>query len=230
MPGKRYKQAAEKVDNEKEYPLEDAVFMVQEFASARFNETIDLAVRLGIDPQKSDQAVRGSVSLPAGLGTSRTVLVFAEGEDADDAEEAGADYVGGEELAERIEEDEFLDFDVALAAEYAMRYVGPIGRILGPKGLMPSPKDGTIIPEGNFGEAVEEFKKGRVEFRSDSGGNIHVPVGKEEFSQQELENNIRYFMEHLKGERPAGASGRFFRKVVLSKTMSPGVKVDPAEF
>ncbi len=227
MSGKRYQEAEELVDKHKSYSLEEAVEIVKTFPSVGFNETVELTALLGVDPSQSDQMVRGSVSLPNGLGTERVVLCFAEGEDAEDAEEAGADYVGGEELAERIEEEEFLDFDVALAAEYAMQYVGPIGRILGPKGLMPSPKSGTVISEGNFDTAVPEFKKGRVEYRTDSGGNIHVPVGKEDFPAEDLQENAQFLLNQLRADKPPSTSGRYFRKCYLSKTMSPSVRFAP---
>ncbi len=228
MGGKRYAEARELVDKDKLYSLEDAVELVKMFETADFNETVELLALLGVDPSHSDQVVRGSISLPNGIGKERTVLCFAEGEDAEDAEAAGADYVGGEELVERIEEEEFFDFDVAIAAEYAMRYVGPIGRLLGPKGLMPSPKSGTVVSEGEFGQAVEEFKAGRLEFRTDSGGNVHVPVGQEDFSDEELVENVTFFLNHLRAIRPSGVSGRYMEKCYLSKTMSPSVRFSPA--
>lgn len=227
MTSQRYQQAKEKIDEDAVYTLSEAVAFVKEFESVQFDETVELAVALGIDPKQSDQMVRGSISLPNGVGQERTVLCFAEGDDARDAEEAGADYVGGEELADRIENEGLLNFDVALAAEYAMRYVGPIGRILGPKGLMPSPKSGTVIPEGEFGQAVEEFKSGRIEYRSDDGGNVHIPVGKDRFPADDLQGNIEYFLEHLHRKRPEGAKGRFLKRCYLSKTMSPSVEFRP---
>jgi len=228
MGGKRYAEARELVDKDRSYSLEDAVELVKMFDTADFNQTVELLALLGVDPSQSDQMVRGSVSLPNGIGKKRTVLCFAEGEDAEDAEAAGADYVGGEELAERIEEENFFDYDVAIAAEYAMRYVGPIGRLLGPKGLMPSPKDGTVVSEGAFAEAVDEFKAGRVEYRTDSGGNVHVPVGQEDFPGEQLVENVTFFLNHLRSNRPSGASGRYMQKCYLSKTMSPSVRFSPA--
>ncbi len=228
MGGQRYRQARELIDRDRTYTLEDAVERIQVLDTANFNETIELLALLNIDPAQSSQSVRGSVSLPNGIGKERTVLCFAEGEDAEDAERAGADYVGGQELAERIEEEGFFDFDVALAGEYAMRYVGPIGQLLGPKGLMPSPKDGTVVSEGDFERAVREFRSGRVEYRTDEGGNIHVPVGKEDFEPDELVENIDFFLDHLRANRPTGVSGRMFQKCYLSKTMSPSVRFSPA--
>jgi large subunit ribosomal protein L1 len=228
MGGQRYEKARQLVDKDKTYSLEDAVERIQVFETANFNETVELLALLNIDPSESGQTMRGSVSLPNGIGKERTVLCFAEGEDADDAERAGAEYVGGQELAERIEEEEFFDYDVALAGEYAMRYVGPIGQLLGPKGLMPSPKDGTVVAEGDFEQAVTEFKSGRVEYRTDEGGNIHLPVGKEDFDPDDLVENIEFFLNHLRANRPTGVSGRLFQKCYLSKTMSPSVRFSPA--
>lgn len=221
---KRYQKAAEQVDRDEVYTLPEAITFVKEFEPANFDETVELSIALGIDPDQS--SVRGSIALPNGLGQERTVLVFAEGDDAREAEEAGADYVGGEELAEKIENEGFVNFDVALAAQYAMPYVGPIGRILGPKGLMPSPKSGTVISEGDFEEAVKEFKAGRIEYRSDDGGNLHIPVGKDHFTTDDLQGNIEFFLDHLMRQRPEGAGGRFLKRCYLSKTMSPSVEFE----
>ena len=222
---RRYRAALESkgYDSHKRYPLTEALQVLESFPKPKFDETVELCVRLGIDPKKSDQMVRGSVSLPKGIGKTRTVAVFAEGEAAQAAEEAGADIVGSEDLAKRIQEG-FSDFDVCIAHPSMMRHVGKLGRILGPQGKMPSPKSGTVSE--NLADAVAEFKAGKVEFRADSGGNVHVPVGKRSFPAVDLEENITHFVDHLRTMRPAAVKGAYVRKVSVSATMCPGITLD----
>jgi large subunit ribosomal protein L1 len=205
------------------YPLEQAVALLGRFPKAKFDETVELSLRLGVDPTKSDQIVRGSVSLPKGIGKQRTVVVFAEGEPAKEALEAGADLVGTDDLSKKIAEG-WTAFDVCIAHPAMMRHVGKLGKVLGPTGKMPSPKSGTVTDK--VGQAVREFKAGKVEFRADTGGNVHVPVGKRSFAETELVANIRHMIEHLRSVRPAAVKGVYFRKVSLSSTMSLGIAVD----
>jgi len=222
---RRYRAAIETqgYDRLKRYPLMEALEVLASFPKPRFDETVELCVRLGIDPKKSDQMVRGSVSLPKGIGKTRTVAVFAEGEAATAAKEAGADIVGSDDLAQRIQ-DGFSEFDVCIAHPSMMRHVGKLGRILGPQGKMPSPKSGTVTE--NIADAVSEFKAGKVEFRADSGGNVHVPVGKRSFAAEDLEANITHFVDHLRTLRPSAVKGAYVRKVSVSATMSPGITLD----
>jgi len=222
---KRYRAALEVpgYDRLRRYPLGEALAVLEHFPKPKFDETVELCVRLGIDPKKSDQMVRGSVSLPKGIGKTRTVAVFAEGELAEVAQQAGADIVGSEDLAKRIQEG-FTEFDVCIAHPSMMRHVGKLGRILGPQGKMPSPKSGTVTE--NLVDAVREFKAGKVEFRADAGGNVHVPVGKRSFSTADLEANITAFVDHLKSLRPSAVKGAYVRKVSVSATMSPGITLD----
>jgi large subunit ribosomal protein L1 len=220
--GRRYQESLAQVDRDREYGLDEALEVLKGFRSARFDETVELSVQLGIDPRQSDQRVRDSIVLPSGIGKTQRVIVFAEGEAAEQAQEAGADRVSGEDLAKQIEEG-WMDFDVALATPGMMRVIGRLGRILGPRGLMPSPKNGTVRED--VAEAVQEFKAGKVELRNDSGGNVHAPVGKLSFSAEALKDNVEAVLDYLRRSRPLTAKGRYFRKVVLSSTMSPGIKV-----
>lgn len=222
---KRYRAAIDTsgYDRQERYPVEDALSLLAKFPKAKFDETVELHCRLGIDPKKSDQMVRGSVSLPKGIGKSKTVVVFAEGEAAEEATEAGADEVGGEELAKKIQ-DGWMDFDVCIAHPGMMRIVGRLGRVLGPQGKMPSPKSGTVTDR--IGQAVTEFKAGKIEFRADSGGNVHVPVGKRSFDNDALATNIEAFIDHIKGLRPAAVKGAYIRKVSVSGSMTPGLLLD----
>ncbi len=220
--GKRRTEVLEQVDRKKAYELEEAIELLKSLRPARFDETIELVVQLRIDPRQSEQQVRGSFSLPNGLGKVQRVVVFAEGEAAEAALKAGADHVGAADLVERIQGG-WTGFDVALAAPEMMRLVGRLGRVLGPRGLMPSPKNGTV--RADIGEGVAEFKAGKIEVRNDSGGNIHAPVGKLSFTTQALLENAEALVQYLQRLRPATVKGTFFRKVVLSSTMSPGVKV-----
>ena len=222
---RRYKETAKKVDKEKLYEPEAAFKLVKDLATANFDETIELSARLGVNPKHADQNIRGTVVLPEGTGQEITLVVFAKGEKAKEAEEAGADFVGGEELAGKIEGG-WLDFDLAVATPDMMSVVGRLGRILGPKGLMPNPKAGTVTFE--LEKAVEEFKAGKIEYRVDKTGIIHIPIGKASFSEKQLLNNYHKIMDILAKERPAAAKGKFFRTIAVSATMGPGVKIDSA--
>lgn len=219
---KRYRALAEKVPGKTPLPLPEAVKLLKSFASTKFDQTVEVAIRTGIDPRQADQTIRGSVVLPHGLGRPVRVVVFAKGDQAEQAKAAGADEVGGPELAERIKNG-WLDFDVCIATPDMMGVVGPLGKILGPRGLMPSPRAGTVTPD--VAKAVREYKAGKVEFRNDSSGNIHAPVGKLSFTEQQLEENIQAFVEHIKALRPASLKGQFIKSVTISATMSPGIRV-----
>ena len=220
---RRYQEAAEKYERSKLYQPEEAIELAQELSSANFDETIEVAANLGVNPKHADQNVRGTVVLPAGTGKEIKVVVFAKGEKAKEAEEAGADVVGQEDLADRIEEG-WLDFDIAIATPDMMSVVGKLGRILGPKGLMPNPKAGTVTFE--LEQAIKEFKAGKLEYRVDKNGVIHMPFGKASFSKEELMENFRVLMDKLVRERPAAAKGKYLRTVTVSSTMGPGIKVD----
>ena len=223
--GKKYVEAVRRFDRQQQHSPGEAVDLVKSLASARFDETVEMAVRLGVDPRKADQIVRGTVALPAGTGKAVRVAVFADGPAAAEAREAGADVVGGDDLAERVQGG-FLDFDVAIATPDLMRsQVGKLGRVLGPRGLMPNPKTGTVTEE--VGKAVREFKGGRVEYRTDRYGNIHVPIGKVSFNRRDLLQNLRAAVDELVRAKPAAAKGRYVQGITLSSTMGPGVKIDP---
>jgi large subunit ribosomal protein L1 len=219
---RRYQRCRQKVDREASYPLDEAVNLLKSMTQADFDETVELHVQLGIDPRQSDQQVRGNIALPHGVGKTRTVCVFAEGESAEEAKEAGADYVGGDDLIERVE-DGWMDFDVALAVPEMMKKIGRLGRYLGPQGLMPSPKSGTVSED--IATAVQEFKAGKVEFRNDRGGNIHLPVGKISFNTGALKENIQAAVDLLLKMKPLSAKGRYLKKTVLTSTMSPAVRL-----
>ncbi len=225
-PSKRYRSAAEKVDISKSYELREALELIQGLPPAKFDETVDVVVKLGIDPRKSDQLVRGAVSLPKGLGKDVHVIVFAEGEKAEAAQAAGANEVGSGDLADKIAGG-WTDFDVVIASPDMMKHVGKLGRVLGPQGKMPSPKSGTVTPD--VAKAVTEFKAGKVEFRTDAGGNIHAPMGKRSFPLDDLESNLRAFLNHLVGARPASVKGVYMRKVSVSTTMGPGAWIEFTE-
>lgn len=221
--GKKYEAANEKVDPAHRYQLEKAVSLVKEMSYAKFDESVDIAVRLNVNPRHADQMVRGAVTLPNGTGKETTVLVFARGEKASEAEKAGADYVGSDELFDRIN-DGWTDFDVTVATPDLMGDVGRLGRILGPRGLMPSPKAGTVTFD--IAPIVEKLKAGRLEFRVDKAGNIHLPVGRSSFEAEELIENIETLMERLARLKPASAKMPYFETIALSATMSPSVKLD----
>ncbi len=221
--GKKYKQALEKVDRLKYYDLREALQLAKEIAFANFDESVDAAIKLGVDPRHADQMVRGSVTLPHGTGKQVRVLVFAKGEKAKEAQEAGADYVGDDDLVKKIQEG-WLDFDKVVATPDMMGAVGKLGKILGPRGLMPNPKVGTVTT--NVKEVVKNLKAGMIEFRVDKAGIIHAPVGKKSFEVEKLEENIKALLETLIKAKPASAKGQYVRGIAISTTMGPGIKVD----
>lgn len=220
---KRYRSAASQVDRARTYAPSDALDILKDLPAPKFDESVEVVVRLGIDPRKTDQLVRGAVSLPNGLGKTIKVIVFAEGDKADAAMEAGADEVGSADLAEKIQGG-WMDFDVVITSPDMMKHVGRLGKILGPQGKMPSPKSGTVTPD--VATAVAEFKAGKVEFRTDSGGNVHAAVGKRSFTTEALLENLQVFLDHLTSLRPAAVKGTFFNRVSLSTTMGPGVWIN----
>ncbi len=222
---KRYLEAIEKYEREKKYEAKEAIGIAKDLASANFDETLELAANLGVNPKHADQNIRGTVVLPNGTGKDVTLLVFAKGEKAREAEEAGADFVGSEDLAEKIE-DGWLDFDLAIATPDMMSVVGKLGRILGPKGLMPNPKAGTVTFD--LEQSIKEFKAGKLEYRVDKNGVIHVPFGKASFENEDLIENFKTLLDTLVRERPAAAKGRYLRSVTVSSTMGPGVRIEPS--
>jgi large subunit ribosomal protein L1 len=224
--GKRYTSLSSRYDREAFYTVGDAIDLVKSMASAKFDETVELAVRLGVDPRKADQIVRGTLSLPSGTGKSVRVAVFAAGEEAAAARAAGAEVVGADDLVARVRDEGFLDFDVAVATPDLMGQVGTLGRVLGPRGLMPNPKTGTVTTD--VARAVTEFKGGRVEYRTDKVGNVHLPVGKVSFDKAQLSANVHAVVEELMRAKPAAAKGRYLLAVALSSTMGPGVRIDTA--
>jgi len=223
--GKKYKEALSQVDRQALYGVAEAVELIKSLASAKFDETIELAVRLGVDPRKADQIVRGTLSLPSGTGRTVRVAVFAAGEQAAAARAAGADEVGADDLVAKVQGG-FLDFDLAIATPDLMGQVGTLGRVLGPRGLMPNPKTGTVTTD--VAKAVSEFKGGRVEYRTDKVGNVHIRVGKASFSPEQLVANIHAVVEELVRAKPAAAKGRYLLSVTVTSTMGPGVHIDPA--
>jgi large subunit ribosomal protein L1 len=224
MPlAKKYKAAIALFDREQLYTPTEAVEIVKKTASAKFDESVDVAIRLGVDPRKADQAVRGTVALPAGSGKTLRIAVFAAGDAAQEARAAGADIVGADELAADIEKGQ-MDFDLIIATPDMMPLLGRLGRVLGPRGLMPNPKTGTVTTD--VGRAVGEFKGGKVEYRTDRYGNVHVRVGKASFSPADLELNLRAVLDEVQRAKPASAKGKYLRKIALSTTMGPGVKID----
>jgi large subunit ribosomal protein L1 len=219
---KRYRALREKIKTTDPVPLDEAIKHLKGFGTTKFDQTVEVSTNLGIDPRQSDQNVRGSVALPNGIGKSVRVAVFAQGENAEKATAAGADIVGGDDLAQKIKGG-FMDFDVALATPDMMGVVGPLGRLLGPRGLMPSPRSGTVTTD--ITSAVREFKAGKIEFRNDKGGNVAAPVGKLSFTEQQLHENINTLLNHLRTVKPAAAKGTYIRTVTVSATMSPGIRV-----
>jgi large subunit ribosomal protein L1 len=219
---KRYLQAAAKVDPDKVYDPTEALALIKSLPPAKFDESVEIAVRLSIDPKKTDQLVRGAVSLPKGLGKKIKVIVFADGEKAAAAKAAGADEVGAAELAEKIQGG-WTDFDIVITSPDMMKHVGKLGKVLGPQGKMPSPKSGTVTPD--VASAVREFKAGKVEFRTDAGGNVHALLGKRSFAVEDLRANLQAFLDHVSSLRPAAAKGEFFRKISVSTSMGPGVRI-----
>jgi len=224
--GKKYVDAAATIDRAEALSPSDALARVKETAFATFDETVEVGVRLGVDPRHADQVVRGTVVLPAGMGRDVRVLVIAQGDKAREAEEAGADYVGAD-YVEKIEGG-WVDFDVAIATPDMMRDVGKLGRILGPRGLMPTPKAGTVT--NDIERAVTEAKAGRIEFRVDKFGNVHAPIGKVRFELEQLESNLAAIMDAIRRQRPASAKGGYIRSVTVSSTMGPGVPIDPYNY
>lgn len=227
MAGKRYNDALKRYDRERMHAPDEAIELVKSLATAKFDESIELVMRLGIDPRKTEEALRGTVALPSGTGRNVRIAVFAQGEAAMAAREAGADLVGADDLAEQIEGG-MLDFDVAIATPDMMPTVGKLGRALGPRGLMPNPKTGTVTMD--VAKAVGEFKGGRVEYRADRNANVAVPIGKVSFSSEDLATNLNAVIEEIIRVKPATAKGRYIKKVGLSSTMGPGVKVDAGTY
>jgi large subunit ribosomal protein L1 len=225
--GKRFRGAASKIDRARRYPLEEAVrTLIGAEGQAKFDETVELAVKLGVDPRQADQNVRGTVVLPHGTGKTVRILVFAKGDKAKEATDAGADHVGAEDVAKKIQEEQWLDFDTAIATPDMMGVVGRLGKILGPRGLMPNPKVGTVTFD--VGKAVREAKAGKVEFRVEKAGIVHVPIGKRSFGPERLLENAQALLSSLQRAKPAAAKGNYMQSIALSTTMGPGVRIDPA--
>lgn len=223
--GKKYRSVLEKIDRTRLYEPKEALSLVKENAFANFDETVEVHMKLGLDVRQADQQLRGTISLPHGTGKTARVLVFAKGEKAKEAQEAGADVVGDDDLVEKIEKEGFLDFDVAIATPDMMKSVSRLGRILGPRGLMPNPKVGTVTMD--VGKAVQEFKKGKVEYRTDKSGNIHVPIGKVSFDLNKLYENFVALVTEIIKAKPASAKGKYIRSCTVASTMGPGIKIDP---
>jgi large subunit ribosomal protein L1 len=225
MAGKKFTKAKEIVGTEPAQSLEDAVARVKKAAFAKFDETVEVAVRLGVNPKHADQMVRGTVVLPHGLGVSRKVLVIASGEKLKEAQDAGADLVGGEDMVDQIQKG-FMDFDAVVATPDMMRSVGKLGKVLGPRGLMPNPKTGTVTFE--IARAVKDIKAGKVEFRVDKTAIVHAPVGKVSFSEERLLENLRVLVDTILKAKPPSAKGKYVKSFAISSTMGPGVRIDPA--
>ena len=223
MSGKKYADSLKAFDRETFYAPTEAINILKSIAKAKFDETVEVAIRLGVDPRKADQMVRGTVALPSGTGRDVRVAVFASGPAADEARAAGADIVGADDLAEQIEAGK-MDFDLTIATPDMMPLVGRIGRTLGPRGLMPNPKTGTVTTD--VGRAVSEFKGGKVEYRTDRFGNVHVQLGKASFTPEQIEANFRAVIDEIQRAKPASAKGRYIRKITVSTTQSPGVRID----
>jgi large subunit ribosomal protein L1 len=226
MAGKKYVEAAKKIDREKRYALEEAIGIVAGNKVAKFDETVEIAVRLGVDPRQADQNVRGTVVLPHGTGSVARVLVIAKGEKEREAKDAGADFVGGDEIVKRIQEENWLDFDRVIATPDMMAQVGRIGKILGPRGLMPNPKVGTVTFD--VAKAVGEIKAGKVDYRVDKAGVVHARIGKLSFGPEKLADNARSLLAAIIRSKPASAKGNYVKSVALSSTMGPGIRIDPA--
>ena len=222
--GKKYQESLKLVDRSRLYDLNEAIEPVQKTAVANFDETIELAVRLGVDPRHADQQVRGTVVLPHGTGRTERILVFAKGDKLKEAQDAGADYAGGEELVQKIQQENWFEFDVVVATPDMMGVVGRIGRVLGPKGLMPNPKAGTVTFD--VAQAVEEIKAGKVEYRVDKAAIINVPIGKKSFGSEKLTDNLKALMSAIIKSKPASAKGRYLRSVTLASTMGPGIRIN----
>lgn len=223
--GRKYREAAAKIDNEQFYTRAEAVKLIKETAFTKFDPTVEVHLRLGVDPRHADQQVRDVVVLPHGLGKSVKIIVFAEGEDAALAEEAGADYIADDEMIKKIQGG-WTDFDVAIAVPQMMGKVGRLGRVLGPRGLMPNPKAGTVAPGEDLPRLIEEAKAGRVEFRVDKTSNLHSPIGKASFSEEQLMDNLNAMLDAIRQARPPAAKGTYIRKITVSNTMGPSIKLD----
>lgn len=224
--GKNYRTALEQVDRQKLYEPLEALELIKQIAFTKFDSTVEVHVRLGIDTRHADQQIRDTVMLPHGLGKTVRVVVFAEGDAAREASEAGADYIADDELIERIQGG-WMEFDATVATPNMMGKVGRLGRILGPRGLMPSPKAGTVVQEDDLGRVIDELKSGRVEFRTDRTANLHVPIGKVSFEAQQLFENLSALMDAVRRTRPASAKGAYVRRVTISSTMGPGIRLEP---
>jgi len=224
--GKKYKAALEKVDRDRHYGLEEACKLLMEIAPAKFDESVELAARLGVNPKHADQMIRSSVSLPHGTGKTVRVTVFAKGDRANQAREAGADFVGSDDLLEKIQGG-WLDFDVTVATPDMMGLVGRLGRVLGPRGLMPNPKVGTVTMD--VAKAVRELKAGKIEFRTEKTGIVHAPIGKVSFGAEKIHENLKVMLETLHRLKPATAKGKYVKSVTIASTMSPGIRIDVAE-
>jgi len=222
---KRYKASFDRIDRDRAYPLEDAIALLKAGEAAKFDESVDLALSLGVDPKHADQMVRGALVLPHGVGRTARVLVFAKGDKEREAEEAGADFVGGEELAKKIQDEGWLEFDRVIATPDMMSVVGRLGRILGPRGIMPNPKLGTVTMD--VGTAVSEHKAGKVEYRVDKAGIIHVAIGKRSFDAEKLVANASALIDAVAKAKPAASKGIYMKKVSVSTTMGPGIRIDP---
>ncbi len=225
--GKKYKESAKQVDRSQLYDCKDAMELVTKIASAKFDETVELHVKLGVDSRHADQQVRGAIVLPHGTGKTRRVLVFAKGDKAEEARAAGADFVGEQELVEKIQKENWFDYDVVVATPDMMSVVGRLGKVLGPKGLMPSPKSGTVSP--NVGQAVKEIKAGKVEYRLDKTNIIHCPIGKVSFGADKLVDNYTALMSAIIKAKPAAAKGQYIKSCVVASTMSPGIKINASK-
>ncbi|MDL2237159.1 50S ribosomal protein L1 [Christensenellaceae bacterium OttesenSCG-928-K19] len=226
--GKNYLDSVKAYDKQNLYDPEEAVKLCLETAKAKFDETIELSVKLGVDPRHADQQVRGAVVLPHGTGKTVRVLVVAKGEKAKEAEDAGADFVGAEEMIEKIQKENWFDFDIIVATPDMMGLVGRLGKVLGPKGLMPNPKSGTVTME--VAKAISDIKAGKVEYRLDKTAIIHVPIGKKSFEQAKLDDNLKAIMEAIVKAKPSAAKGTYLKSVVIASTMGPGIKINPVRF
>jgi large subunit ribosomal protein L1 len=225
--GKRYSESAKLVDSNKLYDVSEATALVKETASAKFDETVEAHIRLGVDSRHADQQVRGAIVLPNGTGKTVRVLVFAKGDKAAEAEAAGADFVGEDEFVQKIQNENWFDFDVIVATPDMMGKIGRLGRVLGPKGLMPNPKSGTVTQD--VGKAVKEIKAGKVEYRLDKANIIHVPVGKASFTEEQLAENVNVLLEAVKKAKPAASKGQYFRGVYITSTMGPSIKINASK-
>jgi large subunit ribosomal protein L1 len=226
VAGKRYRAALQTIDRARAYPLAEAVALLKGFPPLKFDEGVDLALNLGVDPKHADQMVRGTISLPHGIGKTTRVLVFAKGEKEKEAREAGADFVGAEDLAKKIQEENWFEFDRVIATPDMMGVVGRLGKLLGPRGVMPNPKLGTVTMD--LARAVREHKAGKVEYRVDKAGTIHLTVGKLSFDAQKLVDNIQALLDAVMRAKPATSKGTYLKKISLSSTMGPGIRIDPA--